>query len=165
MKLQNLTRREIITSLQTTLKNLDELVQGMPEQVLFKARLVGGWNTSEIIGHLYDTEEVWGKRIKDTFSQNVPILESYNPEEYVLVRNYKEYKREEILCLISRFKVLREKTISLLDELDNWDKVAMHKEEGKISIKYMAEVLALHEQHHLNQIEELAIITKEGNVK
>ncbi|MDQ0817521.1 hypothetical protein QF033_002099 [Bacillus pumilus] len=54
-------------------------------------------------------------------------------------------------------KERRSKTLHLLEK-DTWEQSGLHPEEGMMTVQILTETIALHEQHHLDQIK--AIMSK-----
>ncbi|WP_126428324.1 DinB family protein [Brevibacillus marinus] len=154
MERKNLRPEEIVFSLRTTMNRLEQLLAQMPEAALRLSLAPGKWCVAEIVGHLYDTEEVWGGRIAKVCQETNPFLPGYDPEAYVRKRGYKHYHLSEIFDLLRAYRRQREQTLARLQG-DVWDRVGIHEEEGEMPVQVLAEILALHEQHHLQQIEQI----------
>ncbi|UFJ43179.1 DinB family protein [Brevibacillus humidisoli] len=154
MELQNLRPDQIILSLQDTMTRLEKLLRQLPESAWQLSIAPGKWTVAEIVGHLYDTEEVWGGRIEKVCHEEKPDLPGYDPESYVRQRGYKQYNLSEMTELLQAYRQHREKTLALLQG-DVWRRVGVHLEEGEMSVQVLTEILALHEQHHLQQIEQI----------
>ncbi|MEH7776932.1 DinB family protein [Bacillus altitudinis] len=159
METGKLTKTEIVTSLRESIRELEELVQACDERTLDQSLEEGKWTIKQITGHLYDTEEVWSKRIEQVLSnENIPF-QSYDPEIYVKERAYERYTAQEIRALIERLKESRNNTLQLLHE-DTWDCSGLHPEEGAMTVQILAETIALHENHHLAQIKAILSMSK-----
>ena len=151
MQLQGLKAEEILMKLSDNFKKIEFFLSDIDETVLFKTRKNGGWTVKQIIGHLYDTQEVWGERIKQCCMNPGTLLESYDPESYVEKR---DYNNADLNRLLKDYKQLRNQMYSLLIE-GNWEKEAYHPEEGTRTVKDLAETIMQHEIHHLKQLEEI----------
>ncbi|MBA4537423.1 DinB family protein [Bacillus aquiflavi] len=152
MQLQGLSKNEILNTLEKNLLRLEKLVMDhMSEEIFYKTRKNGKWTAKQIIGHLYDTQEVWGKRIAKCCLHNSAVLESYDPELYVRERDYNNVNMK---YLLKKYKKSREDMQHLLVD-DNWSKTGKHVEEGIFTVKDLAETIALHEIHHIRQVEEI----------
>lgn len=154
MELKNLRPEEIVSSLQTTFHQLEELLRQMPASALRLSLAPGKWSIAEIVGHLYDTEEVWGGRIAKVCTETKPFLPGYDPEAYVRERRYSHYTLAQMQDLLLAYRQKREQTLALLAG-DVWNRVGIHAEEGEMRVQVLAEILAVHEQHHLQQIEQI----------
>ncbi|MEC0968277.1 DinB family protein [Bacillus altitudinis] len=154
MKTGVLTKTEIMTSLHESLRKLEELVWTCDEATLDESFGEGKWSIKQIVGHLYDTEEVWSERIEQAISNEHTLFASYDPEIYVKGRAYETYTAQEVSALIERLKESRNKTLQLLEK-DTWDFSGLHPEEGVMTVQILAETIALHEIHHLDQIKAI----------
>ncbi len=157
METGKLTKTEITTSLQESIRELEKLVETCSEYTLDQPLGEGKWSIKQIAGHLYDTEEVWSERIEKAISNDHTPFQSYDPEMYVKKRAYERFNIQEIKALIKRLKERRSKTLHLLEK-DTWEQSGLHPEEGVMTVQILAETIALHEQHHLDQIK--AIMSK-----
>ncbi|MGE6629419.1 DinB family protein [Bacillus sp. NPDC077027] len=159
METGKLTKVEIITSLQESICELEKLVQTCDEHTFDQSMGEGKWSIKQIAGHLYDTEEVWSKRIEQAITNDHTPFQSYDPEIYVKERGYELYSVQEIKSLINRLKDRRSKTLQLLEK-DTWDQSGLHPEEGVMTVQILAETIALHENHHLAQIKAIVSMSK-----
>ncbi|MEH7651439.1 DinB family protein [Bacillus safensis] len=151
METGKLTKTDIITSLQESMRELEKLVVACDDYTLDQSLGEGKWSIKQLAGHLYDTEEVWSERIEQAISDDHTPFQSYDPEMYVKERAYEWYNAEEIKALIKRMKERRNNTLRLLEK-DIWEQFGLHPEEGLMTVQRLAETIALHEQHHLDQI-------------
>ncbi|WAT79225.1 DinB family protein [Bacillus safensis] len=151
METGKLTKTDIITSLQESMSELEKLVEACDDNTLDQSLGEEKWSIKQLAGHLYDTEEVWSERIEQAISDDHKPFQSYDPEIYVRERAYEWYNAEEIKALIKRMKERRNNTLRLLEK-DIWEQFGLHPEEGLMTVQRLAETIALHEQHHLDQI-------------
>lgn len=154
METGKLTKTDIITSLQESMSELEKLVKTCDDSALDQSLGEGKWSIKQLAGHLYDTEEVWSERIEQAISDDHTPFQSYDPEIYVQERAYEWYNAEEIKALIKRMKERRNNTLRLLEK-DIWEQSGLHPEEGVMTVQILAETIALHEQHHLDQIKAI----------
>ncbi|TYS33858.1 DinB family protein [Bacillus pumilus] len=154
METGKLSKTDITLSLQESIRELEELVEACDEHTLEQSLGEGKWSIKQIAGHLYDTEEVWSERIDQAISNDHTPFQSYDPEIYVKERGYERYNEQEIKALIKRLKERRNNTLQLLKK-DIWEQSGLHPEEGMMSVQILAETIALHEQHHLDQIKAI----------
>ncbi|AVM24513.1 DinB family protein [Bacillus pumilus] len=154
METGKLSKTDITLSLQESIRELEELVEACDEHTLDQSLGEGKWSIKQIAGHLYDTEEVWSERIDQAISNDHTPFQSYDPEIYVKERGYERYNEQEIKALIKRLKERRNNTLQLLKK-DTWEQSGLHPEEGMMSVQILAETIALHEQHHLDQIKAI----------
>ncbi|WP_223249530.1 MULTISPECIES: DinB family protein [unclassified Bacillus (in: firmicutes)] len=100
METGKLTKAEITTSLQESIRELEKLVETCDEHILDQSLGEDKWSIKQIAGHLYDTEEVWSERIEQAISNDHTPFQSYDPEMYVKERAYERFNVQEIKALI-----------------------------------------------------------------
>ncbi|MEC1411794.1 DinB family protein [Bacillus safensis] len=154
METGKLTKTDIITSLQESMSELEKIVKACDDYTLDQSLGEGKWSIKQLAGHLYDTEEVWSERIEQAISDDHTPFQSYDPEVYVKERAYEWYNADDIKALIKRMKERRNNTLRLLEK-DIWAQSGLHPEEGVMTVQILAETIALHEQHHLDQIKAI----------
>lgn len=113
METGKLTKTDITTSLQESIRELEELVDACDENTLNQSFGKGKWSIKQLAGHLYDTEEVWSKRIEQAISNDHTPFQSYDPEMYVKERAYERFNVQEIKALIKRLKEKKQDTSSI----------------------------------------------------
>ncbi|MDM5320542.1 DinB family protein [Bacillus altitudinis] len=113
METGKLTKTDITTSLQESIRELEELVDACDEHTLNQSFGKGKWSIKQFAGHLYDTEEVWSKRIEQATSNDHTPFQSYDPEMYVKERAYERFNVQEIKALIKRLKEKKQDTSSI----------------------------------------------------
>ncbi|ASV70187.1 MULTISPECIES: DinB family protein [Cytobacillus] len=159
MKLHNLELNEILISLKENFDKIERFATEIDESILFRTRKNGTWTVKQLIGHLYDTQEVWGERIKQCYaSPSLITFTSYDPEKLVKERNYNSANLKSVIELYRKhrmdmYEILTKK---------NATKEGLHLEDGTMTIKDLAETIMAHEKHHIAQIED---IKKEYGVK
>lgn len=151
MQLQGLESEEIVLKLKDNFNKIETFLLNIDESLLLKTRTNGRWTTKQIIGHLYDTQEVWGERIKQCCIKPGTVFESYDPENYVEQRDYNNADMDSLLEI---YKQSRNQMYSLLIDT-NWGKSGSHLEEGTLTVKDLVETIMQHEIHHLDQLEEI----------
>lgn len=153
LQLQGLNSETIIAKLKNNLNIIELFIENTDESFLLKTIRHDGWTIKQIIGHLYDTQEIWGKRIEQCCKNSEVVFESYNPE-YNVVKG--DYNNTDLNILFQAYKQKRNEMYHFLIN-DNWNQVGRHPEEGILTVKDLAETIALHEIHHLEQLEKIKI--------
>ncbi|MED3689919.1 DinB family protein [Peribacillus butanolivorans] len=151
MKLQDLKSDEILITLKKNFDKIEEFVTQFDDSILFRTRINGTWTVKQIIGHLYDTQEVWGERIKQCCLSPGIVFDSYDPEKFVEERDYNNANLKSVLEL---YRKSRTEMYGIFSK-GNWDKKGFHLEDGTITIKDLAETIMAHENHHIEQIEDI----------
>ncbi|MEK4198759.1 DinB family protein [Cytobacillus sp. FSL K6-0265] len=151
MKLQNLKSDEILILLKRNFSKIEEFVTQFDDSILSRTRQNGKWTVKQIIGHLFDTQEVWGERIKQCCQSSLIIFESYDPEKLVEER---EYNKANLKRMLEQYRKSRIEMYELLTK-ENFKKEGIHIEDGTMTVKDLAETIMAHELHHIAQIEDI----------
>lgn len=133
------------------MNEIEMFIMNNDDSFFLKTYRGGGWTAKQIIGHLYDTQEVWGERIKQCCINSETVFQSYNPEEYVMKR---DYNNACLNVLLKHYKEKRQQMYNLLIK-DNWFKEGKHPEEGVLTVKDLVEIIMQHEVHHLEQLRSI----------
>ncbi len=110
----------IIERLRGALAQVEAMVKGIPEERL-NAKVEGKWSVKEVIGHLYDLEELWNGRIDDFLANKETLRAADMSNTRTTAANHNSKTTAELLKhfsgarneLIDRVKDLDETTASL----------------------------------------------------
>ena len=144
----------ILERLRGTLPQLEAMVKNIPDEKLsFKKD--DKWSIKEVVGHLYDIEELWNGRIDD-FLEHKPTLRAAdmsNAKTHAARHNSKPVDE-----LILQFKTARNKLIARVKDLDedHASIMAIHPRLQTIirlvdSLYFVAE----HDDHELTKIRQM----------
>ncbi len=113
------------------------------------------WSIAEIIGHLYDTEVVYGYRYRLSLSQPGSPIPGYDQARWVEELRHRD--RAKVKRLLERIRVAREGTLDLLRQVPrrNWERYGIHAERGKETVRRTMELIAGHDLNHLDQIKAI----------
>ena len=146
----------IIERLRGTIPRLENLVQGVSEELLGKKR-DNSWSIKEQVGHLFDLEELWMGRIND-FLSGETVLRAAD------MTNAKtrsgDHNSKNIGELLSLFKESRKKLIKNTESLDEKKVVvtAMHPRlKTQIRLLDSLYFVAEHDDHHISKIRVLLL--------
>lgn len=110
----------------------------------------GEWDALEIVGHLADTERVFGHRaLKIARADPIP-WESFEPDDYVAAANF---SRRALAEVAAEFVAVRAATVAFLRGLDEaaWNQRIPDSRTSR-SVRAFAYILAGHELHHLKDL-------------
>jgi hypothetical protein len=110
----------------------------------------GEWTVCEILGHLLDTERIFGYRLLCFARGDALALPRADQEMYV--RNGK-FDRYLFSDLLQEFELIRRSHISMFQHLpaEAWDRTGVIGD-LPISVRAIAFVMLGHERHHLETI-------------
>jgi uncharacterized damage-inducible protein DinB len=109
------------------------------------------WSVKEIVGHLIDTERIFGYRALRIARNDPKPMEGFEQDDYVRSGNFGACKLRD---LIDEFECVRHATLFLLRKLDPqaWLRRGVANE-SQISVRALAYIIAGHELHHRGVLE------------
>ncbi len=111
----------------------------------------GKWTPNEIIGHLADSEWVYGYRLRLILCEDNPTILGMNQDLWVAGQRHNEREPSE---LVEMFRTLRQFNLGLWKQVSAADlkRTGQHNERGPESLDVMLRMLAGHDLSHLDQI-------------
>ena len=112
----------------------------------------GKWTIREVVGHVLDTERIFGFRLMSFARGEAATFPRANEELYVKNADFGRYSLREWL---DEFGLVRNSNIALVRHLpaDAWARIGTMSL-GPISVRAVAYLTVGHERHHLNIIRE-----------
>jgi len=111
----------------------------------------GKWTPCEILGHMIDTEWVYGYRLRLILCEDRPTILGMNQEKWVAGQRYNERDPGE---LVETFRALRSMNLALWKRLapPDLERVGEHNERGVESLGLMLLLEAGHDVSHIDQM-------------
>ncbi len=112
----------------------------------------GKWSVKEALGHLIDTERIMAYRALRIARNDSTPLAGFEQDDYVRDGPYSELRLAD---LIEEFKAVRGATLALFRNLraGDWKRQGVANK-NDITVRALAYIIAGHELHHRNIIEE-----------
>lgn len=134
-----------------TASALGEIVRHHSAAVLRTRPFDGKWTPNEIIGHLTDSEWVYGYRLRLIVSEELPTILGTQQDRWVAAQRHNEREPSE---LVETFRALRELNLEAWKRVPaaEMERAGQHNERGVESLDVMLRMLAGHDLSHLNQI-------------
>ena len=135
----------------SALKIVEELIAGVPEQVLRQRPAPDKWSIVEILAHLADDELATSWRYRQMIEGSGCALAAFDQVEWARIGDYRTWDASDALHL---FRLLREANLRMLKRLtgEEWERFGVHAERGKISVRDLVRHMAGHDVNHLDQI-------------
>lgn len=135
----------------------DEVVdslKGFPVESLTAHPLPGKWSAREIVHHLGDSETVSGIRLRRLLSEDNPVIQGYDQDEYARRLKYNERDMQPAL---EAFRAARATTAQIMDAmtLEDWSREGSHSEHGRYTATDWLKIYAAHAHNHAEQIRRL----------
>lgn len=120
------------------------------------------WTPNEVLGHLVDTEWVFGFRVRAILCDECPALAGIDQERWVARQ---EHNARDPGDHVDAFRFLRRANLTLWKRLTPGDmnRVGQHAERGEESLATMLMMEAGHDLSHVDQLQRyLAVIDGTG---
>jgi uncharacterized damage-inducible protein DinB len=112
----------------------------------------GKWSVREVIGHIIDTERIMAYRALCISRGEAAPLPGFDQDDYVDNANFSE---RSLQSLSTEYDALRNANISLFNSFDENQIMRTGTASGfTTSVRALAYIIAGHEKHHLNILEE-----------
>jgi hypothetical protein len=146
-----LANRNPLEVLAQTASILADIVGKHSATVLRTRPFEGKWTPNDIIGHLTDSEWVYGYRLRLILSENAPAILGTNQDMWVAALRHNEREPSE---LVEIFRMMRMFNLTLWRRTSPEDlkRTGQHNERGPESLDVMLRLLAGHDLSHLDQI-------------
>jgi DinB family protein len=146
-----LAGRDPIEVLAQTASTLADIVARHPVEVLRGRAIQGKWTPNEVIGHLTDSEWVYGYRLRLILCEDEPAILGIRQDSWVASQRHNEREPSE---LVEIFRTLRVLNLSVWRRMSSEElqRSGQHNERGAESLAVMLQLLAGHDRCHLNQI-------------
>jgi hypothetical protein len=143
---------DICAAMEQQLDTTIACVSRIPESKVDWRYAPGKWTTREVVGHVLDTERIFGFRLLTFGRGDAVTLQRADEELYV--RNA-EFNRYPIAAWADEFAQVRRSHVTLVRHLpaSAWDRIGTLSI-GPISVRAMAYVMVGHERHHLRIIRD-----------
>jgi uncharacterized damage-inducible protein DinB len=112
----------------------------------------GKWSVKEVIGHLVDTERIMAYRALCISRGEQTSLPGYDQDDYV---DEADFTNRSLQNLSTEYDALRNANISMFNSFN--EKQILRKGTANnttVSVRALAYIIAGHEKHHLNILEE-----------
>ena len=151
--------RDPIRLMKTGPAKVARAIRGLTPAQMRKRPAKGKWCIAEILGHLVDTEVVYGYRYRLALSQPGVPIPGYDQAAWAASLRH---HRRNPSRLMEQIQTLRKINLDLVQSMPrkSWERYGRHSERGKESVRRTLELIAGHDLNHLDQI--LAIRRKYG---
>jgi len=143
---------DVSTAMAEQLDRTVAFLRAIPADDTDRRYAPGKWTVREVVGHILDTERIFGYRLL-TFARGDSVTTPRADEE-LYVRNA-GFSRYPLADWIDEFAQVRRSHVMLVRPLtpDAWTRIG-NSSIGPISVRAMAYVMLGHERHHLGIIRD-----------
>ena len=141
---------DLLEAMSQQLERTRQLVMEIPADNLDVRFAAGEWTAREILGHILDTDRIFGFRLLCFGRGDAASLQRADQDKYVRSAGFERYPVEELL---QEFMLVRQSHILFLRHLpaEAWDRTGVVGG-SSISVRALACLMLGHERHHLETI-------------
>ena len=152
-------KKRYLAMLKAAPARYERALKGLTDAQLRRRPSPKKWSIKEIMGHMSDSEIVYGYRYRMVLGEPKPQIIGYDQAAWAEALHY---RKMPIKGMLEKFKVLRADNLAMIRSLSSKERerYGVHNERGNESINRIAYLLAGHDLNHLQQI--LAIRKKFG---
>src|SRR5688500_15751747 len=112
------------------------------------------WTAREIVHHLADSESTSALRLRRLLTEDRPVIQGYDQDEYARRLKYNERDMDPALAA---FRAARESTLQVLRLMteSDWLREGEHTESGRYTPEDWLRIYAAHAHNHAAQIRRL----------
>lgn len=139
---------DILDTLKQQLGDTLALLRSIPETQGGARYAPGKWSIKELVGHITDTERIFGYRALRFARNDQTALPGFEQNDYV---NSAAFDECSLTDLAAEFGFIRQSNISLFRQLkpEAWERTGIASE-SLVSVRALAYIIAGHEIHHTN---------------
>lgn len=143
--------RDPLEVMSRTADVLADIVRSHTTKQLRTRPFEGKWTPNEVIGHLVDTEWVYGFRLRLILSEEQPQILGMDQDLWVAAQRHNE---REPMDLVDTFRVLRKFNLDVWRRIEpaGYERFGLHNERGNETLGMMLRLEAGHDLSHIDQI-------------
>ena len=129
-------------------------MRGLTPSQLRRRPARGKWSISEILGHLLDTEFVYGYRYRMALSEPGRPIQAYDQAVWTETLRHRRLSAPRT---VAQIQLLRKINLELVTSVPRraWKRYGEHQERGRETVRRTLELIAGHDLNHLAQIQAI----------
>lgn len=143
---------EIVSAFEKQLDEMHELFSLISDEKSAFSYAEGKWTIKELVGHLIDSERIFGYRALRISRGDETPTEGFEQDDYVANAPFNDYKFSD---LVKEFELVRQSNILFFRHLkvSDWTRTGTANE-SPISVRALAYIMVGHIRHHANILRE-----------
>lgn len=127
-----------------------DLTDEQTDRVFTADENAGQWSVRTLLGHLADAEMVFTHRIRRIIAEDGPVLSLWDQDAFIDGGIYGPELRSPVAGFVAAIHTMRRWTAELLLALtpEQWERTAMHPEQGEIGMLKLVEYATGHVENH-----------------
>jgi hypothetical protein len=151
---------DVLTELNKSAREVQNLFSSLSENQWNYRYAPGKWTLKELLAHMIDTERIMAYRALCIARGEKQPLPGFDEEAYAASGNYDKRKPAELL---QEYRLIREANLLQFKNFDEFMLSRVGNANGKdITARAVLFVMAGHERHHLNIIQERYLSSMEN---
>jgi uncharacterized damage-inducible protein DinB len=145
------TLDEQLARMERTVNDYAAVVKNVSDAQLTKRPDPKNWSAKEVVCHVRDIEESFMMRFLSIMAMEDPKFLPVEPDRWAVDR---QYQRNDVQEALAAFRTRREETLRFLRGLkpEQWERGGIHATRGKMTLKDFVELMAWHDDNHLDQL-------------
>jgi uncharacterized damage-inducible protein DinB len=142
---------DVVATLSRQLDSTLSLLRGLSESQGDSRYAPDKWSIKEVVGHIIDTERIFGHRTFRFARNDRTPLPGFNQNDYVRAANF---DKRRLTDLAEEFEHVRRSNLYLLRSLD--DEAWLRRgaaNDAEVSVRALAYIIAGHETHHMQIVQ------------
>lgn len=144
---------DAINLLRRTPQLLYDLLDGLPDHLIYATEGPKTWSPYDVVGHLIHGEKTdWIPRLKICLSDNA----DKTFQRFDRFAQFEDSKGKTLQELLATFEQLRKDTIAALKEMKltpkDYDRTAQHPALGEVTLEQLLTTWVVHDLNHINQV-------------
>ena len=146
----------ILWNLKSLPNELDDLLDGLDEEMLRWRPVPNKWSIKEIMCHLRDMEsDAYLARYRRILTEENPLMPNVDQDRLAAER---DYINQDAMAALADFKKLRTETVRTLESapLDSWSRAGIHETDGPLSVEQLVvRQIKGNDLNHLVQMKDI----------
>ena len=153
-------RDKLITQYKAGYDEVINSLSDFPADAMTAHPIPGKWSAREIAHHLADSETASAIRLRKLLTEDHPVIQGYDQDEYAVRLNYNE---RDTAPALEAFHAARASTAQLIDRMTqaDWQREGEHTESGRYTAEDWLNIYAVHAHNHAAQIRRLRATFKD----
>ncbi|MDP9205590.1 MAG: DinB family protein [Gemmatimonadota bacterium] len=137
---------DVLATLEAQMNETQDLLHGLPASTSTYRYAPGKWSVNEVIGHLIDSERIFGARALRFARNDATPLPGFEQDDYVRNSKFDAYPLAD---LASELDVVRRASVFLFRHLEEpaWMNRGVANN-AEVTVRALAYIIAGHELHH-----------------
>lgn len=123
-------------------------VAGLTREELNSFPVPGTWSIQQIIGHLLDSDQIGGYRMKSIIAEDNPLILNYDETRFTERLMYDQLDVEAACDLFARNRRVVAAMLRRLPD-ETFARTGVHSVRGKVTLGEIVETYADHLEHHM----------------